>query len=345
MSNEEHTWERCSVDRRDVLKTSVAALSTLAGATAASAQASLSRASTLRFFPGFEAIRIDTSEATINGVKGGSGPPLLLLHGFPQTHVEWRSIAPKLSRHFTVVATDLRGYGDSSKPADGRNHEGYSKRSVARDQVEVMRQLGFERFYVIGHDRGGRVAHRMTLDFPKAVLKMVLLDIVPTYKLFNPVTKGLATAYFHFFLFLQPAPFPETLIANSLEYYLRGGPENASPAAGIFRGLIPNIISEDAYSEYLRCMKDPPTLHAMIEDYRAAASIDLEHDQIDLDKKIECPLLVLWDGKGAMEPLYDVLATWRERAIDVRGRAFPGGHWIPEQFPNELYDEVLRFFS
>ena len=313
-SDEPTSSGRCSVDRRDVLKTSVAALSTLACATAASAQGLPGRASTLRFFPGFEAIRIDTSEATINGVKGGSGPPLLLLHGFPQTHVEWRSIAPNLSKHFTLVATDLRGYGDSSKPADGRNHEGYSKRSVARDQVEVMRRLGFERFYVIGHDRGGRVAHRMALDFPKAVSKLVLLDIVPTYKIFNPVTKGLATAYFHMFLFLQPAPFPETLIANSLEYFLRSS----------FRGLITNIISEDAYSEYLRCMKDPATLHAMIEDYRAAASIDLEHDEIDLDKKIECPLLVLWDRKGAMEPLYDVPATWRERAIDVRGRAFPG---------------------
>jgi haloacetate dehalogenase len=342
MRNDDLIGRRSNLDRRDFLEQAVAVvLSSTALATTVSAQTlptfqPAPKGSTLRFFPGFEAVRIETPEASINGVKGGSGPPLLLLHGFPQSHIEWRSIAPNLSKHFTVVATDLRGYGDSSKPADGLNQEGYSKRSVARDQVEVMHQLGFERFYVIGHDRGGRVAHRMALDFPKAVSQLVLLDIVPTHKIFNPVTKGLATAYFHFFFFLQSAPFPETLIANSLEYYLR---ERS------FSGLIPNVISEDAYSEYLRCMKDPATLHAMIEDYRAAASIDLEHDESDLEKKIECPLLVLWGGKGAMEPLYDVLATWKERAVDVRGWALPGGHWIPEQFPNELHDDVMRFFS
>ena len=199
-----------------------------------------------------------------------------------------------------------------------------------------MRQLGFERFLIIGHDRGGRVAHRLALDFPNSVSRMILLDIVPTYKIFNPVTKGLATAYYHFFMFLQPAPFPETLISNSLEYFLR---------ERTVRSLIPNLISEDAYSEYFRCMKDPVTLHAMIEDYRAAASIDLEHDERDLDKKLECPLLVLWGAKGAMEPLYDVLSTWRERAIDVKGRALPAGHWIPEELPDQLYNEAMHFFS
>ena len=331
-------------DRRDFLEHSMAMLLT-AGASAVvtsalaqerTAFSPAPKGSTLQFFPGFEAIRLATSETTINGVMGGGGPPLLLLHGYPETHVEWHRMAQNLSKHFTVVATDLRGYGDSGKPADGRNHEGYSKRSVAKDQLEIMRQLGFDRFFVIGHDRGGRVAHRLALDFPNAVSKLILLDIVPTYKIFNPVTKGLATRYFHFFFFLQPAPFPETLISNSLEYFLRDG---------VFRDIIPGIITEDAFSEYFRCMKDPATLHAMIEDYRAAASIDLEHDQSDLEKKLECPILILWGGKGAMEPLYDVLATWKERATDVQGRALPGGHWIPEQFPDELNAEVMRFLS
>jgi len=293
------------------------------------------KGSTLRFFPGFEGIRVETSEVTINGVIGGSGPPLLLLHGFPQTHVEWHRMAPSLSKHFTVVATDLRGYGDSGKTADGVNHEGYSKRSVARDQVEVMRRLGFERFFVIGHDRGGRVAHRMALDFPDAVGKLALLDIVPTYKIFNPVTRGLATVYPHFFFFLLPAPVPETLIGNSLEFFLRNW---------AFRGTIPNLITEEVFAEYFRCMRDPGTLHAMIEDYRAAASIDLEHDERDLDKKLECPLMVQWGASGAMEPLYDVLATWKERASNVQGGALPGGHWLPEQLPSEVFGQVVPFF-
>jgi haloacetate dehalogenase len=335
MNSDNRPGQHHVTSRREFLRISLAtAVVTTAAASASSAQ-DLAEKSTLRFFPGFESIRLSTAGATINGVKGGSGPPLLLLHGAPQTHIEWRIIAPKLAEHFTVVATDLRGYGDSSKPPDGLNHEAYSKRSVAKDQVEVMRQLGFEKFFIIGHDRGGRVAHRLALDFPNSVSKMILLDIVPTYKIFNPVTKGLATVYFHFFMFLQPAPFPETLISNSLEYFLRRS----------FGGMIPQFISEDAYAEYLRCMRDPATLHAMIEDYRAAASIDLEHDESDLDKKLECPLLVLWGGKGAMEPLYDVLSTWRERATDVRGRALSAGHWIPEELPEQLYDEAMHFFS
>jgi haloacetate dehalogenase len=336
MNRNNRLGQYSDTSRRDFLRMSLATAAVTAAAASASSAQDLAGKSTLRFFPGFESIRLSTAEATINGVKGGSGPPLLLLHGAPQTHIEWRIIAPKLAEHFTVVATDLRGYGDSSKPPDGRNHEAYSKRSVAKDQVEVMRQLGFEKFLIVAHDRGGRVAHRLALDFPNSVSKMILLDIVPTYKIFNPVTKGLATAYFHFFMFLQPAPFPETLISNSLEYYLR---------EGVFRGMIPHFISEDAYAEYLRCMRDPATLHAMIEDYRAAASIDLEHDEGDLDKKLECPILVLWGGKGAMEPLYDVLSTWRERATDVGGRALSAGHWIPEELPDELYDEATHFFS
>lgn len=331
-------------DRRTFLGQSLATM-LLAGAIGSSSKSVAEEAaevgiapkgSTLRFFPGFEAIRLSTSEATINGVMGGSGPPLLLLQGFPQTHVEWHRLAPMLAKHFTVVATDMRGYGDSSRPADGKNHEGYSKRAMARDQVELMKALGYERFAVIGHDRGGRAAHRMALDYPEAVTKLVVLDIVPTHKLFNTVSRSLATVYYHFFLFLQPSPFPETLFGSNEDFVLRNW---------AFKGLIPSVITEDAFLEYLRCFKNPATLHSMIEDYRAAATIDLEHDETDLAIKVRSPLLSLWGGKGAMQPLYDVLATWRERAVDVRGKPLPGGHWLPEQVPDEVYAEVMPFLT
>ena len=290
--------------------------------------------STLRFFPGFKDFLIATAGATINGIVGGSGPPLLLLHGWPQSHVEWRKITPALTQHFTVIATDLRGYGDSTKPPDGDKHEGYSKRSMASDQVEVMKRLGHERFLVVGHDRGGRTAHRMALDFPDAVLKVAVIDIVPTLKLYSTVTKEFATVYAHWFFMLAPAPIPETLYMNSADFYLR---------SQWFKGLIPDAISEDAYSEYLRGFKDPGTVHAMCEDYRAAAGIDLEHDKADLGSKVRCPLLTLWGGKGAMDRLYDVIGTWRERASNVTGKPLPGGHWLPEQLPQEVTAELLAF--
>jgi len=295
------------------------------------------KGSTLRFFPGFKAVREQTTGAIINGVIGGSGPPILLLHGWPQTHIEWHKVAPMLAKHFTVVATDLRGYGDSSKPPDGDNHEGYSKRATARDQVELMRLLGFNRFAVVGHDRGGRVAHRMALDYPTTITHLAVLDIVPTYKLYTTVTKEFATVYFHWFFLIQPAPIPETLLGNSAEFFLRN--------LSMSRGVYPNIITNDAFAEYLRCFQDPATLHAMCEDYRAGATIDLEHDKADLNKMIQCPLLTIWGEKGAMPSLYDVIATWQERASDVKGKSLPGGHWLPEQLPNEVYTELVSFLS
>jgi haloacetate dehalogenase len=290
--------------------------------------------STLRFFKAFEAFRLDVGTAVINGVKGGNGPPLLLLHGWPQTHLEWHRLAPMLAQHFTVVATDLRGYGDSSKPPDGEDHEGYSKRAMAKDQVEVMRQLGFDRFLVVGHDRGGRVGHRMALDYPEQVTKLAVLDIAPTYKMYQDVTKEFASTYFHWFFLIQRAPLPETLLAGNGDFFLK---------TWAFGGLVPTVITEEALAEYLRCFEEPATLHAMCEDYRAAATIDLEHDKADLDKRVRCPLLVLWGAKGAMERLYDVLGTWTERATNVQGKALPGGHWLPEQLPKEVYGELMPF--
>ena len=288
------------------------------------------------FFPGFNRFRVATSGAEINGVVGGSGPPVLLLQGWPQTHLEWRHVAPVLAQHFTVVAADLRGYGDSSKPPGGENHAGYSKRAMAQDQVETMSKLGFERFAVVGHDRGGRVACRMALDHPQAVTRLALLDIVPTRTVYTQVSKNLATWYFHWFFLIQPAPLPEMLLAGQAEPFLRDF---------AFRGLIPNAIDETVFAEYLRCFSDPQTLHAMCEDYRAGASIDLQHDEADLSKTLACPTLVLWGVHGAMHRLFDVLDTWRQRAPDVQGKALPAGHWLPEECPQDVSTALLDFLA
>lgn len=288
------------------------------------------------FFPGFKRDSKKTSGAVINFVVGGSGPGLLLLHGYPQTHVMWHKIALQLSQKFTVVAPDLRGYGDTSKPPDGENHSGYSKRAMAQDQVELMDSLGFKKFAVAGHDRGGRVAHRMALDHPDAVEKLAVLDIVPTYKLYHTVTREFATAYWHWFFLIQPAPFPETLIAGNVEFYLQSR----------FLGRAkPGSVDDQAFSEYLRCFRDPATIHATCEDYRAAASVDLDHDAADLPRKVSCPVLALWAEKGAMHRIFDVLATWKERASDVSGKSIPAGHFLPEEAPQAVVEEFTRFFG
>jgi len=280
----------------------------------------------VRLFPGFTAAKIETSGATINVVSGGQGPPLLLLHGAPQSLATWHLIAPKLAKDYTVVAADLRGYGDSSKPADGEKHINYSKRAMALDGVEVMHHFGFDKFAVVGHDRGGRVAHRMSLDHADKVAKVAVIDIVPTYKLYHNVTREFATAYYHWFFLIQPAPFPETLLNNSIDFYMG-------------RGI------GDAHAEYVRCFKNPATIHAMCEDYRASASIDLEHDEADLNRKIECPFLTLWGARGAMGRMYDVLAAWRERAVNVSGKGLPGGHSLQEEKPEETLAELQAFLK
>jgi haloacetate dehalogenase len=290
----------------------------------------------MAWFPGFKPFRIATSGAEINGVVGGSGPPVLLLHGWPQTHLIWRHVGPALAQRFTVVATDLRGYGDSSKPHEGENHASYSKRAMAQDQVEVMRRLGFERFAVVGHDRGGRAACRMALDHSQAVTRLVLLDIVPTRTVYTQVSKNLATWYFHWFFLIQPAPLPEMLLAGQAAPFLRNF---------AFRGLIPDAIDEPVFAEYLRCFADPQTLRAMCEDYRAGASIDLQHDEADLATPLRCPVLVLWGVHGAMHRLFDVLGTWRPRAPQAQGKALPAGHWLPEECPQEVSAALMEFLA
>jgi len=288
-------------------------------------------------FEGFDRKRIDASGAEINLVLGGSGPPLLLLHGYPQSGVMWHKIAPRLANDFTVIVSDLRGYGDSSKPASDDTHAAYSKRATAQDQVEVMATLGFNHFHVAGHDRGGRVAHRMALDHPSHLNRVAVLDIAPTHKVFATVDKAMATAYYHWFFLIQPNGLPEHLIGKDPEHYLRHTFGSWGQGKSAF--------TDEAVAEYVRCFSDPATIHASCEDYRAAASIDLEHDEADMATKIACPLLVLWGAKGFVAKAYDVLDVWRERASDVRGRTLDCGHFLPEEKPDETYTALCDFFS
>jgi haloacetate dehalogenase len=317
------------MNRRSFLHQSTAALVASAAAAQARAAEPQGQTDTTRFFPpGFKAMKVQTSGATINLVTGGGGPPLLLLHGAPFTHIAWRLVAPELAKRYTIVAPDLRGYGDSSKPPDGDNHVNYSKRSMALDNVEVMKQLGFNSFPVVGHDRGGRVAHRMALDHPDKVTKVAVLDIVPTHYLYTHVTIGFVQSYFHWFNYLRPAPGPE----NELK---------ATNDAAAARA------TTDVQKEYSRAQSDPANIHGMCEDYRAGASIDLEHDQAERDKKnkIRAPFLTLWAERGAMGRLYDVMAIWREYAANVSGKGLPGGHNLQEDSPNEVLAEVLGFLK
>jgi len=285
-------------------------------------------------FAGFESKRLQTSGTDIFLRQGGSGPPLLLLHGYPQTHVIWHKIAPALAEHFTVIAPDLRGYGDSGKPVSDARHTPYAKRAMAQDMVEVMAALGFARFGVVGHDRGGRVAHRLALDHPAKVEKLAVLDIAPTLYMFENTDMRFATAYYHWFFLIQPNGLPERMI-------------EADPAAYIGTklgawGKTAAAITPEARAEYLRCFSDPATIHASCEDYRAAATIDLEHDRAETGK-LAVPLLVLWGESGFVGSAYDVLATWRGVAHNVQGHAVPGGHYLPEEAPKETL-KALRGF-
>jgi haloacetate dehalogenase len=286
-------------------------------------------------FERFVQKRVATTGAAINLLIGGHGPPVLLLHGYPQTHVMWHKVAPVLAERFTVVCPDLRGYGDSQKPSSDSQYLAYSKRVMALDQAEMMRLLGFERFIVVGHDRGARVAYRMALDHADNISKLALLDIVPTRTAFAAVDKAFATDTYHWFFLIQPDDLPEQLIGANPEFYLRWTLDHWCGTAG--------AITKEAFAEYLRCF-DPATIHATCEDYRAAATIDLKHDEADLDSRIGCPLLLLWSatGTGAM---YDVLNVWGERATDVCGRALACGHFLAEERPEETAAELISFLS
>jgi haloacetate dehalogenase len=289
-------------------------------------------------FEGFESRDIATRATSIRVRVGGSGPPLLLLHGYPQTHVMWHRVAPALAERHAVVCADLRGYGDSGRPASDAEHAAYGKRASAQDMVEVMAALGHERFMLAGHDRGGRVGHRLALDHPERLERLAVLDIVPTRTVFGATNQAIATGYYHWFFLIQPGGLPERLIGADPLFYLHWtlgrwgtGLEAFAPAA---------------LAEYERCFRDPGAIHASCEDYRAAASIDLAHDEADRQQRIECPLLALWGRRGLMERHFDVLATWRERAAGaVSGRALDCGHFLPEERPQETAQELLAFFG
>jgi len=288
------------------------------------------------FFPGFEERRIETSGAAINLVTGGSGPPLLLLHGYPQTHVLWRKVAPRLAQDFTLVIPDLRGYGDSAKPPAGPDQAAYSKRALAQDQVETMAALGHERFRVAGHDRGARVTHRLLRDHPGRIERAALLDIVPTLYRFETIDQKAATGSYHWFFLIQPAPFPERLIGAESEYYLRH-------SFGLDRN--PAALEPEVFAEYLRCFSNPETIRATCDEYRAGAGIDLEHDRADRGRKVAVPLLVLWGQRSGQGSGYDMLKVWREHADNVAGQAIASGHFLPEEAPDDTYRALRGFFA
>lgn len=291
-----------------------------------------------RFLQGFEVQTAALPDLDINYAIAGEGPAVLLLHGHPQTHVAWRKVAPLLvAAGYRVIAPDLRGYGDSDKPQSDATHLPYSKRAMAADQIALMTHLGHDRFSVVGHDRGGRVAHRLALDFPDAVERIVVLDIAPTRTMYSLTNQEFATRYFWWFFLIQPYDFPEKMIGTDPEYYLR------RHIAGQVK--IEGAVEEDALAEYLRSYRDPATIHAICEDYRAAASIDLEHDATDENARVKAPLLAIWGAQGVVGELYDVDTTWREKANTVSGLALPCGHAIPEEAPADLTRAILSFFA
>ena len=288
-------------------------------------------------FEGFERFDMEGDGALIHGVTGGSGPPLLLLHGNPQTHAMWGKIAPRLAERFTVVAPDLRGYGRSSKPESDAEHAPYSKRAMAADMVRVMERLGHTRFRIGAHDRGARVTHRLALDWPDRVERIALLDIAPTRETWRGTNDAFARAYWHWFFMIQPAPLPERMMGADPDAFWKS--RCGRPPHGL------SIFEPEALEDYLTAFRDPRTIHATCEDYRASATIDIRHDDEDQGRKIASPLLALWSDRGPMETIFDTLALWRERAEDVQGESMPGGHYLAEELPDAVAERFLAFFS
>ncbi|MFI6771527.1 alpha/beta fold hydrolase [Nocardia sp. NPDC050412] len=290
-------------------------------------------------FTEFTTHDIDVEGVRIHARVGGEGPPVLLLHGYPQTHVMWREVAAALAQSHTVVVSDLRGYGDSGKPASETDHSSYGKRAMAADQVGLMTALGHNRFAIVGHDRGARVAHRLCLDHPEHVDRAAVLDIAPTRHVFANVDRALATVYDHWFFLAEEPDLPEVLIGGAPEYFVRRKLDQWSGPGAVF--------DEEAISEYVRCFSDPEAIRASCEDYRAAASVDLEHDEVDAaaSRRITCALLVLWGAHGFVGTHYDVLEVWRRYADDLRGHALDCGHFLPEEAPEQTIDALRDFLA
>jgi haloacetate dehalogenase len=271
-------------------------------------------------------------------VTAGQGPPLLLLHGFPQSLAMWARVAPMLTADFTVVCADLRGYGDSSKPKCAPDRSNYSFRAMASDQVGLMRALGFDRFHVVGHDRGGRTAHRLALDHPDSALSLAVLDIVPTHAMFMETNRHVAGAYWHWYFLSQPEPFPERLISSDPDFFY----ETCLVGWGATKLA---DFDADMVAEYRHCWRSPEMIHGSCSDYRAAASIDLEHDTVDIDKKVACRTLAFWGANGVMHKLFDIGAAWRKRCTNLATATLPGGHFFIDQFPAETGQVLATFLK
>jgi haloacetate dehalogenase len=295
--------------------------------------------SSAEFFPDFTKRTFVRNGVKVVGVVGGNGPPLLLLHGYPETHLCWHKVAPSLASRFTVVALDLRGYGDSDKPPTNPLHEPYSKREMAEDVRSAMATLGYERFFVAGHDRGARVAQRLALDHPEAVTRLAVLDMAPTLAQYENTTMRSATLWFHWFFLIQKADYPEHFIGEDPRYFLLKvlgmGPAGMAPYA------------DAVVAQYLRCLENPATVHGICEDYRASAGIDLEQDRTDRDHgiKVECPVLALWGTKSILPAAFDVEALWKEYASNLQTRTLDCGHFLQEERPQEVADVLHTFFS
>jgi haloacetate dehalogenase len=290
-------------------------------------------------FEGFSTRDVEGPAGKLRTLQAGSGAPLLLLHGHPQTHAMWHAVAGELAKVFTVVMMDLRGYGDSVRAASDAEHQAYSKRAMAQDAIAVMKAYGFERFQVLAHDRGARVAHRLAADHADAVERLMLLDIAPTLAMYDTTTDAFARAYWHWFFLIQPPPLPEALIESDPVRYVRSvmGKRHAGLAA----------FAPAALAEYERCAQIPGTAASICEDYRASATVDLMHDRADVAAGLRMaqPLRVLWGEHGAVGQCFNVLDLWRERAQDVSGMSLPCGHYIAEEAPALLLAEALKFFK
>jgi haloacetate dehalogenase len=289
-------------------------------------------------FEGFEHGVASIDGADISYIRGGSGPPLLLLHGFPQNKAMWRHVGAHLATDFTVVCADLRGYGDSAKPACLPDRSNYSFRAMAADQLGLMRSLGFERFHMVGHDRGGRTGHRMALDHPDAVETLTVMDIVPTYAMFMETNRKVAGAYWHWYFLSQPAPFPERMIGVDPDFFYE------TCLVGWGAAKLADFDAE-ALADYRRCWRDPAMIHGSCSDYRAAASIDLDHDGADIDRKVTCPTLVFYGAAGQMAKLFDIPSEWRKRCVAIEQASLPGGHFFVDQFPDKTAEILASFLK
>jgi haloacetate dehalogenase len=289
-------------------------------------------------YEGFERRTIEVGDVRIACVTAGRGPPVLLLHGYPQNLAMWARVAPALAARYTVVCADLRGYGDSSKPKCSKDRSNYSFRSFAADQLGVMRELGFERFHVVGHDRGGRTGHRLALDHPDAVRSLTVMDIVPTYAMLMDTNRHVAGAYWHWYFLAQPEPFPERLIGADPDFFYE------TSLVGWGATKIDDFDPEQL-AEYRRAWRTPEMIHGSCSDYRAAASIDLEHDHADLHRKVGCPTLVFYGASGVMARLFDIPGEWRKRCAQVSEASLPGGHFFVDQWPDETAKVLLEFLD